>query len=90
MIEESDIFRQTVQYEKEGLTSEKINISDNIKHADKILLLIADKPQITAIEIGNALSLSENHIRKILAQLVNSKIIEREGADKKGEWIILK
>jgi len=90
IIEESDIFRQTVQYEKEGLTSRTINISDNIKHADKILQLIAEKPQITAIEIGNALSLSERHVRKILAYLVNSKMIEREGADKKGEWIILK
>jgi len=90
MIEESDIFRQTVQYEKEGLTSRTINISDNIKHADKILLLIAEKPQITAIEMGNALSLSENHIRKILAQLVEEKIIMREGSRKDGKWHLLK
>jgi ATP-dependent DNA helicase RecG len=93
IMEESDVFKLTVRYEKEGAyttnDSGKINLSLSIKHSDKILELIAVNPKITAIDIANNLSLSENHIRKILAQLTEGKIIERQGPRKSGEWHLL-
>jgi ATP-dependent DNA helicase RecG len=92
VMEEGDIFKLTVRYEKENASmtqsSEKDTTVVNIKHADKILELIRENSKITAISIGNKLSLSENHIRKILARLVLLKMIERKGSDKEGEWII--
>jgi ATP-dependent DNA helicase RecG len=60
-----------------------------IRHADKILELINENPKITAMMIGKELSLSENHVRKIFAKLVESRIIERQGSDKDGEWQII-
>ena len=90
VMEENDVFKLTVRYEKEGLSSEIINISSNIKHADKILELIADNPKITAKQLASELSLSEIHLRRILAQLVSEKIIIRTGSRKDGEWLIMK
>ncbi|MDR1983589.1 MAG: putative DNA binding domain-containing protein [Prevotellaceae bacterium] len=93
IMEENDVFKLTVPYEKpesiKTSISQAIEISVNIKHADRILELIRYNPKITAIAIGNELSLSENHIRKILSRLVKLNIIEREGSDKNGEWVII-
>jgi ATP-dependent DNA helicase RecG len=90
IMEEGDVFRLTVQYEKERVYHpENINMTVNIKHADRILEMIGNNPKITAIAIGNELSLSENHVRKILSRLVKSKTIERKGPDKDGEWLII-
>ena len=89
VMEDNDVFKLTVRYEREGLSSDVINISENIRHADKILALIAGNPHVTAKEIGNLLSLSENHVRKILAHLVLEKILSRTGSRKNGEWHLL-
>jgi ATP-dependent DNA helicase RecG len=53
------------------------------------LALIADKPQLTAIAIARELSLSERWIRTLLSQLSMLKIIERNGSDKDGEWVVI-
>ena len=90
VMEENDVFKLTVRYEREGLTSGIINASGNIRHADKILSLITENQKITAIEIAKALSLSERHVRKILAQLISDKIITRTGSRKDGEWHLSK
>ena len=90
VMEENDVFKLTVRYEKESTASQKISVSGNIKHGNEILELIAENPKITAIEIGKALSLTERHVRKILTRLINANMIERKGSDKDGEWHILK
>ena len=88
-MEENDVFKLTVRYESEVLSSEKTGLTENIRHADKIMALIADNPKITAKEIGNILSLSENHVRKILVKLESVSLIERRGSRKVGEWMVL-
>ncbi|GAP73399.1 hypothetical protein SAMD00024442_87_7 [Candidatus Symbiothrix dinenymphae] len=89
IMEEGDVFKLTVRHTEEEV-DDTINLEkiSQIKHADEVLALIQETPKITAISIGNKLSLSENHIRKILARLVEFKIIERKGSDKDGEWMI--
>ena len=90
VMDENDVFKLTVSYEKESVTPEKINVSNNIKHADKILELITENPKVTAMEIGDVLSLSERQVRTILSRLVSANVIERKGTDKDGEWYIIK
>jgi ATP-dependent DNA helicase RecG len=92
VMEENDVFKLTVRYEKESvsLDSEKISIMETIKHADKIVELIQVNPRITAAEMATELSLSERHTRKIISRLVELRFIERKGSDKVGEWIIIK
>jgi len=90
VMEENDVFKLTVRYERESLFSEKINVSENIKHANKILELIAENPKVTAKEIGDILLLSERQVRTIIARLASEKIISRIGSRKSGEWYLLK
>ena len=90
MMEEDDVFKLTVIYEKEGMIAEQIEYPEKIKHADKILELIFENPKVTAMEIGSKISLSESHVRAILAQLVSEKVIIRTGSRKNGELSLLK
>jgi predicted HTH transcriptional regulator len=89
-MEENDVFKLIVRYEKEGITSEKKKVVEKIKHAEKILELIAENPKVTAVEMAVELSLSERQIRVTLAQLVSEKIISRTGSRKIGEWRLSK
>ncbi|MDR3266812.1 MAG: putative DNA binding domain-containing protein [Tannerella sp.] len=92
IMEENDVFKLTIRYEKERASNvfdmENSNISA-IKHADKILELIQINPKITAQMLASELSLSESSIRKIFARLVKSNIVERKGSDKDGEWGVI-
>ena len=90
-MEENDVFKLTVRYEKENVLRkpEIISMTSTVKHADKILDLIQINPGITVNELMIELSLSESSIRKIFARLTAQKIIERKGSRKAGEWVIL-
>jgi ATP-dependent DNA helicase RecG len=95
IMEENDVFKLTVRYEKEGAYSNSnsdkiINLTSGIKHGDEILELIQVNPKITAAEMALELFLSERHTRKIISRLVELKLIERKGSDKVGEWTIIK
>jgi len=79
IIEESDIFRQTVQYEKD---------MTDATNSEKVIALLQENPKITANKMAEITSLSLRTIRNILSDLTNQNFIERQGADKKGIWII--
>ena len=92
VMEEGDLFKLTIRYEKEDASSKTIKKGDSslqIKHADKILALIKENPKITAKELMVELSLSESTVRRILARLVKLRTIERVGTRIAGEWIII-
>jgi ATP-dependent DNA helicase RecG len=91
IIEEGDVFKLTIPYEKESAYSAKNTENDGslISNEDKILFLIRENSKITAYKLMEELSLSERGVRKILARLVELKIIERIGSRKDGEWVIL-
>jgi ATP-dependent DNA helicase RecG len=91
VMEENDVFKLTVRYEKEGTyksNSPEI-ISVDIKHADRILELIQDNPKITMPEMAQRLSLTQRTIERIMSKLVDEKLIEREGSRKDGKWVII-
>ena len=80
VLEEDDIFRQTIRYEEE---------KKHDPNTEKILILLRENPKITAYDLMSELKMSERGIRKILARLITSNIIERQGGRKTGEWIII-
>ena len=91
VMEEGDLFKLTIRYEKEGSFPQIINKGETslkIKHADKILTLIKENPKITAKELMIELSLSESTIRRALAHLIKLQIIERKGTRIAGKWIM--
>ena len=83
MIEESDIFRQTVQYEKE-----KSDVNQLGTNTEKVLALLRENPKITINEMAETTSLSHRTIKNVLAYLTNQKNIERQGSRKGGIWIV--
>ncbi|OAV72366.1 hypothetical protein Barb6_01187 [Bacteroidales bacterium Barb6] len=50
--------------------------------------LIRQNPQITGDEIAQQLAITTRWAKKILAKLVEDKLIERHGSRKDGEWRI--
>ena len=52
------------------------------------LMLIVVYPQITAIEMASILNISERSIRRTLKTMVDQKLIERQGSDKSGKWVV--
>ena len=52
--------------------------------------LIYKKPNITAKEIAEKLSITERSARNYLSQLKQKRIIERVGSDKTGHWKVIK
>ncbi|MDR2805978.1 MAG: putative DNA binding domain-containing protein [Dysgonamonadaceae bacterium] len=83
IMEEDDIFRQTVRYE-----TEKPSVKQDISNTEKELVLLRENPKITAKEIVEITQLSLRAIRKIQTKLKNSGIIERQGSKKDGIWVV--
>ncbi|MDR2448646.1 MAG: putative DNA binding domain-containing protein [Prevotellaceae bacterium] len=90
LMEEGDVFRLTVRYEKESVPpTEKLNTAISIKHAAGVLALIRKNPKITAHEIAQNLAVTKRTVERVISNLVAEKLIERQGSKKVGEWIIV-
>jgi ATP-dependent DNA helicase RecG len=96
VMEEDDVFRLTVRYEREGEYNnphgdilKTVAQTTDIKYADEILALIRMNPKITATEMSEKLSIKLRNTRYILAEMKNKSIISRNGSDKNGEWEIM-
>jgi len=55
----------------------------------QILKILRTRGSITAHELAIETGLSDRHIQRIMAQLRDGKIIEREGSNRYGKWIVL-
>lgn len=64
----------------------KSHLNDN---QIKVIKEILKKPDITIHQLSSALSLSEGYIKKIINQLKNKNLIERNGSRKNGNWTII-
>ncbi|MDR3185102.1 MAG: putative DNA binding domain-containing protein [Prevotellaceae bacterium] len=83
VMEENDIFKQIVLYEKE-----KPSVKQGSTNTEKVLALLLENPKITAKEMVETTKISLRTIRRILDNLVNQDIIERQGSRKDGIWVI--
>jgi ATP-dependent DNA helicase RecG len=86
IMEENDVFKLTVRYEKEGASQD---LENSLTNTEKVLLLIQENPKITASEMSVILSVTSRTVERILSKLINDKIVERMGATKKGEWVVI-
>lgn len=54
----------------------------------KVIELIMTNPNITRMEMAEAIGCSMSTVKRAIASLVDKKILEREGSDKAGSWIV--
>ncbi|MDR1583187.1 MAG: hypothetical protein LBS55_08030 [Prevotellaceae bacterium] len=84
-----------VRFERKLLKEEtfeaKQSISDiyKIKYADDILKMIKENPMITVRKMAQDFSMSDRNVRRILMELVETKIIDRIGSKRAGTWLII-
>ena len=71
-----------------GITSEK-GFSQEQERIIQILFLILLNGQMTALETAYTLNTSEGSIRRIIKNLVDKNIIQRQGSRKTGHWLIV-
>jgi ATP-dependent DNA helicase RecG len=88
VMEENDVFKLTVRYEKESKA--EISGEPSLSKTEKILLLIRENPKITAAEIVATTGISLRTVRRIMTDLASNGTISRKGSDKDGEWVIIK
>jgi predicted HTH transcriptional regulator len=60
------------------------------KPTQKILQLINKNKGITTIEIAEKIGITRDVVAKQIAKLKKQGIIDREGSDKSGIWVIIK
>ena len=54
----------------------------------KVIELIMTNPNITRMEMAEAIGCSMSTVKRAISSLVDKKILEREGSDKAGSWIV--
>ena len=54
-----------------------------------VLACIMNNPQVTAIEIGKRVEISDRMVRKHIALLREGHIIQRRGGNKSGYWEVV-
>jgi ATP-dependent DNA helicase RecG len=74
-------FLKAVEKEKKRKEKKSAN-------SEKILALIRENPRVTVKEMKGLTSLSVATLKRILNDLKNKEIIERQGSDKSGVWIV--
>lgn len=93
IIEEGDVFKLTIRYEKDSATPAKSfiqpEISSKIKYGNEALALIKENPQITMPEMAQKLQVSLSTIERVMAKLVDAHSVQRIGSKKDGEWELL-
>lgn len=85
---EFEILRGTfkVTFRKENNQMSATDCTDN---EINLLRLLAEKPNITQIEISKTLNISRRTVSTLLKKLKDNKKIERIASDRKGYWKVL-
>ena len=63
-------------------------LKSTLKSGQKIVELMRENPSITIAELILRLGLSRSGVNKQIAKLKADGVIEREGSDKSGRWIV--
>jgi ATP-dependent DNA helicase RecG len=69
-------------------TNLKTDFKTDLKTQDRIVVIIKERPFVTAKEIAEIIGLSEGGVKYHLAKLRKKDILVREGPTKGGKWII--
>jgi ATP-dependent DNA helicase RecG len=92
MIHGESVVKNIESSKKDTKTTKKTrkNYQEKQKTTKKILILLAEKPNISMREIAEELDMTNDGIIWQINKLKSQGFIRREGADKGGQWIILK
>ena len=76
-------------YEKTSAGAAEIHEEINVNDAEqRVIDYIGQKPSITIKQLVEISGYSDGYIRKILSHLKEKNIIERQGSNKTGKWVI--
>lgn len=77
-------------YEKRNSDGIEIQSKVNVNEAEqRVVEYIKQNSRITIKELVEVSGYSDGYVRKILASLKEKKIIERQGGNKSGEWVVV-
>ena len=76
---------QSTSSPKKGTES---GLKSRLKSGQKIVEVMCENPNITIAELVSELGMSRSGISKQIAKLKADGVIEREGSDKRGYWVV--
>ena len=87
----STIFIHPAFLESSETKSETENETENdgLNDVEKAVLQYFKRhPQSTILKLCNDINLSRSHVTRVIRSLKMQKLLERQGSDRKGEWIV--
>ena len=75
---------------KDASALDDTSIKTSIKTSTKILTILRDNPQCTAIQMANLLQITPQGVHWHLERLREKGVIKREGPRRGGQWVVLK
>lgn len=85
-----NMYRQSPEKDWSHTDDTKRDTNDTISENDtKVLNLIRENPSITQAELKEKLQVSIVTVKRLMADLQKRGVIERQGSNRKGKWIII-
>lgn len=85
-----NMYRQLPEKDWSHTDDTKHDANDTISKNDtKILSLVRENPSITQAEMKEKLQVSIVTVKRLMADLQKRGVIERQGSNRKGKWIII-
>jgi len=85
-----NMYRQPPEKDWSHTDDTKHDTNDTISENDtKVLNLIRENPSITQAELKEKLQVSIVTVKRLMADLQKRGVIERQGSNRKGKWIII-
>lgn len=73
----------------ESSETENETENDGLNDVEKAVLQYFKRhPQSTILKLRNDINLSRSHVTRAIRSLKMQKLLERQGSDSKGEWIV--
>ena len=77
-------------YEKKNSDGTDVDNEVSLNAAEqRVINYISQKSNITIKELVEVSGYSDGYIRKILSSLKEKKVIERQGGNKTGKWVVI-
>ena len=88
--------RQNSDGDNVGVNDKNVGVNSSTKHINvkerryNIIKTMMANPEVTANELAISLSITKRTVERDIAWLSEKQIINRQGSDKNGKWVVLK
>ena len=89
-MKEEESERNQKEAEKEPKRSQKKEPKKGAERKLDILQKLEENPEITQIKLMEEFDLSRKQIQKIIKDLREEGLVERQGSNRRGKWIVKK